>query len=373
MIISISDVGRETAVVAFGLLLTLAFSARGAKRKTLFPIEVTNELKGLAILMIVLSHIGYFLVSDRQFLVPLSNYAGVGVDLFLVLSGYGLVTSALKKPLSIGSFYLKRLPKLYLPTILTLGIFLLLDSFFLHQTYPLKTTLLNIFGVFPRADLYLDIDSPLWFITFLLANYFLFPIIFHRRFPALSAILMTFATWIFVLGVPTLGILSPNLDHFYKLHFLSFPLGMLLAAILNQPSAWIASTTKKLQATIKNPNTINFFRFIGLILAGSTLYFTYYHSQIGESWIREAIASLAAVISIIIIFILKRIDFGSLALLGVFSFEIYLLHWPLLWRYNFLYGKFPAGIATLMYLSIFLGLGYLYNKLINRLLEKMKT
>ena len=372
MIISITNASRETAVVAFGIILTITITAHGAIRKALFPLEVTNELKGLAILMIILSHIGYFLVSDRQFLAPLSNYAGIGVDLFLALSGFGLVVSALRKPLSVGQFYLKRLPRIYLPMILTLLIFLILDAFFLHQTYPLKTTLMNLFGIFPRADLYNDIDSPMWFITFLLVNYLLFPFIFRRRFPALSALAMTIAVLLFDLGITRLNLLSPNLNQFYKLHFLSFPLGMFIAAILNQPPAWLKMTAENLHSKIKHPYALTILRLIGLVLAGFTLYYFYYHSQVGRGWQLEAAASLANVVAILVIFILKKVDFGALALFGTFSFEIYLLHWPLLWRYNFLFGRLPAGVATLIYLGIFIGLGYLFKNLINKILHITK-
>lgn len=373
MIISITDVARETAVVTFGLLFALIISAHGTKRKSLFPIEVTNELKGVAILMIVLSHIGYFLVSDRHFLVPLSNYAGVGVDLFLVLSGYGLTASALRRPLSIGKFYLKRLPRVYLPVIITLGIFLLLDGIFLNQTYPVKTIFLNLLGIFPRADLYLDIDSPMWFITFLMINYLLFPAIFHRRWPAISAMAMALVIWPLVFIIPEINLLSPNLDQFYKLHFLSFPLGMLLAAWINQPSSSLSTILNKIHALLKRHRLTQILRLTGIILAGATLYYNYYHSQIGASWQREAIASLFAVVAILIIFILKKIDFTALYILGLYSFEIYLLHWPLLWRYNFLFGRLPAGIATLIYLGLFTGIGYLFNTMIGRILGRVKS
>ena len=86
MTIFIANAIWETRIVIVGLLLALLVSARRAKNHSFFPPSTTTELKGLAILMIVFSHIGYFLVSDHRFLVPLSNYAGVGVDLFFLLS-----------------------------------------------------------------------------------------------------------------------------------------------------------------------------------------------------------------------------------------------------------------------------------------------
>lgn len=367
MTISITDAVQQTSWVAGALLLALIFSARPANKNSIFPIELTNELKGLAILMIVFSHVGYFLVSDHRFLVPLSNYAGVGVDLFLALSGYGLAVSALRKPLSIGKFYLKRLPRVYLPVIVTLAIFLLLDFFILHRAYPVSTTLQNFLGLFPHADLYNDIDSPLWFITFLLVNYFLFPIIFQRRYPIISAVGLALTVWLFIILVPKLNLISVDLVKFYKLHFLAFPLGVMLAGIINQPPALLKLAIKKLNTKLSLRHLTMFLSALLLVLAGATLAFTYTHSFVGHEWTAEALSSVATVVAILIIFILKPIDFKILALFGVFSFEIYLLHWPIFWRYNFLFGHLPAGIAMLIYLGMFVGLGYLYKKVITKI------
>lgn len=369
MIISITNVAFETAVVTYGLLFALMVSVRRAKDNSLFSPNVSNELKGLAILMIVLSHIGYFLVSNNQFLVPLSNFAGVGVDLFLVLSGYGLVVSALRKPLSVGKFYLKRFPRIYLPMIITLAVLLLADFFILGVTYPITTTLQNFLGIFGRANLYEHIDSPLWYITFLLINYLFFPIIFRRRFAFLSALAMTFVIWLTILYLPKINLIGVDLLSFYKLHLFSFPLGMAIATLLNQPPRLITTLAEKLKNSRFRSQILMILRFASFIFAGFILIYTYQHSQIGQIWYRESIASLTAVVGLLIIFILKKVDFRALSLFGVFSFEIYLLHWPLLWRYNFLFGRLPAGSATLIYLALFVGVGYLFKKGINKILN----
>ncbi|MDO8499830.1 MAG: acyltransferase [bacterium] len=367
MIISITDAVRETTVVIVGLILALVISARISKDHGLFPPQTTTELKGLAILIIVFSHIGYFLVNDHRFLTPLSYYAGIGVDLFFILSGYGLVAAALRRPLSIGQFYLRRLHRIYTPVIITLLLFLLLDRLWLHQTYPLKTVIENLLGLFPRADLYKDIDSPLWYITPLLAYYLLFPLIFRRRWPAISAVLTAVAGWLIILHVPKLNVISVDLIKFYKLHYLSFPLGMLLAAWLNQPFAVVTTTAKRLATLFNQLHLATILRWLAIIIAGGVFLYIHYHPQVGEKWTTEAAVSLIAAMAIIIIFLCKKINFKILTLFGLFSFEIYLLHWPLLYRYNFLYGRLPAGTATILYLALFVGLGYLYQKMITQI------
>jgi peptidoglycan/LPS O-acetylase OafA/YrhL len=363
MIISITNAVQETSFVLLGLLFALVVSVRRTKNKSFFPLEVTNELKGLAILAIVLSHVGYFLVSDNRFLQPLSNYAGVGVDLFLVLSGFGLVVSALQKPRTIGQFYLRRLPRIYVPMIIALVIFLLLDGFILHQTYPFGTTIKNLLGLFPKANLYEHIDSPLWYVTFLLVNYFIFPFIFQRRFPLFSAALLALVMWFFVRYIPKLDIIALDLVSFYKLHFLAFPMGMVFAGIIN------LSFVKKLITTEIRPRVSLILRFCGLVLGGVILYYTYYHSLVGETWLRESISSLVTVAALIIIFISKKINFIFLSLFGIFSFEIYLLHWPLLWRYNFLFGRLSPGLAMLLYLGLFVVVGFIFKRVTDRIFK----
>lgn len=115
-----------TGVFIVALLLT-------AKQRTPngFSPEVVQELKGFAIIAIVLSHIGYFLVSDHRFLFPLSTIAGVGVDLFLLVSGYGLAASALKSVRKPLEFYKRRFDKLFVPLWTALAFFFTMDFFIL--------------------------------------------------------------------------------------------------------------------------------------------------------------------------------------------------------------------------------------------------
>ena len=386
MIISIINAFSETHIVEVVLLVALIVSIRRSKEPSpvpeppsdsvrgvaFFSIETTTELKGLAILMIVLSHIGYFLVSDRQFLVPLSNYAGVGVDLFLILSGYGLVATALRRPLSIGKFYLKRLARVYVPVLITVVFFLVLDFFVLHKTYPFKTMIENILGFFPNADLYGDLNSPLWYITPMLAYYLLFPLIFWRRFPLLSALAMAMISW---WGVKYVGGSSTFFEVIFKLyrfHFVAFPVGMAIGALVNQPPVFITKLIQRLTPYFQKQYLATICRWALIATASYVFIYMYYHPTYGQSWKREVVASLITAGAIMAIFLFKKINFKILYWFGLFSFEIYLLHWPLLYRYNFLYGKIPAGMATIIYLGLFLGVGYLYNRGVGRIFGKKK-
>ena len=101
------------------------------------------------------------MVSDTRFLSPFSDFAGVGVDVFLFLSGFGLATSAIRKQLSVKEFYQKRLGKIFLPLWITLSLFLLADYFILHKTYPIGDTIINFFGIFRHADIFIKVSWEL--------------------------------------------------------------------------------------------------------------------------------------------------------------------------------------------------------------------
>jgi peptidoglycan/LPS O-acetylase OafA/YrhL len=154
--------------------------------------RVSSELKGFAIIAIILAHIGYYLAQDHRFLFPLSVFAGVGVDLFLFLSGYGLAYSMLHKQLTLWQFYLRRVSRIFIPLWIILLTLFVIDKIFLDLSYPLKTILQSFVGFFPKAHLYESLNAPLWYLTFILFYYLLFPLVFWKKIPFLSAFFLAF-------------------------------------------------------------------------------------------------------------------------------------------------------------------------------------
>ena len=171
----------QTYFFSFVFFVALFLSIRRKKEILSFSKEVTEDLKGFGILAVVFSHIGYFLSTDDKFLFPLSILAGVGVNLFLFVSGFGLTISALSKPLCIFGFYKKRLLKLFIPMWFTITVFILADYLFYGQTFPVSSLIQNYLGFFPQADIFTDLDSPLWYFTLILFFYLIFPLLFWKR------------------------------------------------------------------------------------------------------------------------------------------------------------------------------------------------
>ena len=243
MMVSINNPVGSTHIFIIILLALVLIWARRRQSGEFFPAEATQELKGLAILAIIFSHIGYFLVPGGNFLFPLSIMAGVGVNLFLFLSGYGLTSSSIKNKFTARQFYRRRLMKLFIPLWLTLIIFFLLDYFALNLTYGLSYIGRSFLGFFPRADLYGDVNSPLWYFTLILFYYLLFPLVFILKNHRLSALAVYLATYLIVWLNPSW---LNQVMHLYKIHILAFPLGMLLASLYYEPNNFLNSILQEI-------------------------------------------------------------------------------------------------------------------------------
>lgn len=362
MIVSISNPIQATWIFSAILLAALLISARPRCQADWFPTSLTTELKGAAILMIVISHIGYFLVSDHRFLWPLSIMAGVGVNLFLFLSGFGLTASSLQKNLSVGQFYKRRLLKLFTPFWLALIVFLAADFFILGRSYSFTFIWQAVIGIFTHADLYKDLNSPLWYFTLILGYYLLFPLVFFKKRPWLAAIILFIAGDILVRMNP--GWLD-NVMHLYKVHTVAFPLGVLAAwAVTKLPNvSWLEKLSRSWRA-------IGYY----LVMVGLSAAFVYanFHSGIGQSAWKEQWMSLLAIFTIVIVFVMKKTEFKLFSLFGLYSYEIYLWHWPIMYRYNIFYGHMPDWLATVLYLVLFLGVGWGAQKIAGALFQKKR-
>lgn len=388
MPISINNVTFSSYAFIIVFVFAILLSLRRKKGFDLFSLELTRELKGLAILAVVFSHVGYFLISDHRFLFPLSVMAGTGVNLFLFLSGYGLTMSSLKKKLPVLGFYKKRLLKLFTPFWIVLLFFLFLDYFVLHISYGPGYIAKSMLGIFPQADLFKDVNSPFWFLTPLLFYYLVFPWVFSVKRPWLTAALIFVASFfVLKLNLPV----SIDILHLYKLHFLAFPLGVAFASLFFEPfyldrfepakvKAFLYNLEKPLflKAILNKLRKPNIFRlffkklkkpfYYGIltILLMLICYFAYY-SEVGGVPYKEQGISLLVMGAIIFVFIMKKVEIRFLHLFGFYSYEIYLVHWPLMSRYDLLFKYLPASVAMALYLVFFLLISWGLVKLLERI------
>lgn len=370
MMVSVNNPILTTYIFIAIFAIAILFSLRKKKEEGFFPISTTNELKGLAILTVIFGHIGYFLVTGNLFLYPLSTISGVGVDIFLFLSGYGLVFSAMKKSRTIGNFYKDRLSKLLVPFWIVLVIFFLLDFFVLNKGYSAISIVSSFLGFFPTAHIYEDINSPLWYFTFILFYYLIFPLVFIKKRPWLSAIIIYLISY--VLLAFNFGFIS-GVNYFYSTHYWAFPLGVFLGWLLNIQK--LKSISSSLITKINKSNFLLIFKNIFYWLLILTLLFVIgyaSYSGMGRNINMEQAVSVMVALSFVILFLIKKVDIRLFSLLGIYSYEIYLLHWPILYRYDVLFKLLPGWLAMVLYLILFVCLGWLLKKSSEIILSKLK-
>ena len=360
------DISQTNFIVIAILIAVVLLTFRRSKHTDLFPISVTQELKGLGILTVVFAHFAYMLVTNADFLFPLSIIAGVGVDLFLFMSGYGLTVGMLKKPLPVLEFYKRRVIKIFIPFWVAIIIMFAADALFLDKNYGVSYIIQSLLGWFPTANGSEDVNSPFWYITWMMMFYALFPLVFSTKRPWLSAIILAvIATLIGVYNPLEMG---DNWLH--RLHTVAFSLGIVFAWALFETKDKENKLVKALKK-FRNEAKVMPLVVIALMLAVvvyMSLHTTSSHwptltAILGKGFFVDQFTSIIIMFAFIVIFSLKKFDNKFLAIYGLYSFEVYLIHWPLIGRYDIFFNILPAWAAVVAWIISFILISWLLQKI----------
>lgn len=131
-------------------------------------LPVLDELKGLAIALIVLYHAGGVLIWANRL------HGDVGVDMFVVLSGMGLALGS--KFTTPREFLTKRLLRIFPAYWIALTLFLLANTYILQKSYTTGNIITHYLGIHAWfGEIYaLGINDSFWFITLILSLYVLY-------------------------------------------------------------------------------------------------------------------------------------------------------------------------------------------------------
>lgn len=363
--ITIQNSELSTIIVLFILTLLMFFSTKSSTKKSSFSTTGTLELRGLAVIFVLFSHISHMLVTNEYFLYPLTNIAGVGSDLFLFISGYWLTTGLLKKQDSILEFYKKRMIKIFSTLWAVLIILFLMDYFILDRTYSFFYILRSFLGIFTSASGTEDISSPMWYLSWLLMFYILLPIFFIKERPWLTAIILALISNI----VAIFNIFDVDSNWLHQLHTNAFPIGVLVSGILFNQTKLNYSFLKK-KGLI---NTVSIFILFTVFsyIATNNMPIEWPMLDMLDEFVITQSFNLIMMFTLVFIFLFKNFDIKFLSFLGAYSYEIYLIHWPLISRYDMFFEYFPAWVAVSLWIGILIVVAFLIKKILLFIKEKV--
>lgn len=116
--------------------------------------QKTSIIKGIAILLVMLSHCGL-----------MECGGAIGVDLFLVVSGFGIYISSNK---DIDKFWKKRVTSVYCPYLFSTLVFLII-----RITLGFRPTIFQVLISILGLDFNMNIDPTMWYISYIFAMYVL--------------------------------------------------------------------------------------------------------------------------------------------------------------------------------------------------------
>lgn len=294
--------------------------------------EKSNYLKGLAILFILLGHIGVF------------RYGGfIGVGLFLFLSGYGLYFSYTKNGLK--KYWQKRITKVLIPYWIFNTIWIIIDIILKNRP-----------GIMAIIGSYLTykniIDITMWYISFLMVWYVLFYLIFKIAKTKIVQFIFLGASIAVMYILSRMGIFG--LGGGAQFYVLMFPLGIIACELFKNYHNKIG-------------NVILPFMTIMLFLL---LYI--YNNSFNNTL--EYVPSVIMIFSIVVLIVLVM-GFNNyqihkndiIGIYGKYSYFIYLIEGVILNKYNYMsHITNNKLIYNLIFVISVLILGVLLSKLYDK-------
>lgn len=324
-------------IFAIVFILTLLTLRRNEKPSNFFDRITTEQVRGIAILMVVIGHIWVHVTQISPHIV----LSGDGVAIFLILSGFGIVKSLKREP-RLKQYIINRINRVMIPYWAATVIILLLDWIFLDRLYSFSHILATLSGINVYGIMH-HFDYVRWYITFLLFWYVSVIIIYrtiHKTF------------WLYAMF--GWGMIVFFIDYYVIkvgwYHFFAFPIGCFIAEKYNICEKIIHSIGKK-------------FGVLFLILAVISVYTKYY-------LLDAALSNLPSIVILLInemcglLFALSLISFINmnqltsrfLLLCGKYSYEIFLLHGVFLIKYNPFFNLAPLPVAFIIYFLFMLAL-----------------
>ncbi|MZP54689.1 MAG: acyltransferase family protein [Bacteroidales bacterium] len=308
-----------------------------------FTYNSTNAFRGIAVVLLLLGHLSEKCIAGVTYLEDGGRWA---VVIFLFVSGvslsktYGLIDLDKR-------YILNRVRRLAIPYWLTLALFLFLDYCLIGHAYSVKRIILAIGGImYPWPPM-----GHAWFITYLIFLYGLYYFVSLLKISTLKKVYTLFL----LSYLSMLIIINTRLFNYFALWVIYtavFPAAVFIGMYRNKILDYLRALFGKSRV---------FYVVIMLALLA------YYLQGSAHGWLSQPdnvlrtvhtfqpltlVAFLSMLACIVDSF---RYQSKMLLLLGEYSYEIYLLHFPFMEYYDFLLFRKPLVAYFFIYLlAIFL-------------------
>ena len=282
--------------------------------------NVSKYLRGLAMLIVIASHYSEWMYIEPA--IPalrhcISTWGPPGVDIFFLLSGYGLYKSYKAAGRIDGEFILKRVLAVYLPYLL---LFLLLEIYHGEAFYRDLSGWVNFFTA-----------GEFWFLNVMFVMYAAFIICFaffkKAALPALVIMGVAHTVWLHMTGHADFWMLSNH----------AFALGVFAAAGENRFSRLYTKKNKLLLMLAG--------------LAGASAAFVIMQRMGGsgraESYVAELVMNAFITLAVLgAAYLLPDKKIAVLAVIGEASLFIYILHTTMFYAIIFKLESFGYALGT---------------------------
>ena len=272
-------------------------------------INESTQMKAIAILMVLAGHI---LNKFFEFDVQICSILGTGgVAIFLILSGYGVMSSYLNKGIT-RDYWLNKLKRVMIPYWIVMLIWIFASGLF--AKLDISTILLNLLF----ADLYRNVDGTMWYMSFLMIWYVLFFFVFvfgkREEKPGVKTYFRVSILLAVAVGIVLFGRFGECSWQFERNAF-SFPLGVLFAALSY-------SHKEKLQKMSKWA--------MALIMALSLAYLVVFYFMKTDNKYLVQIECICVFLFVFMCFKMTKMNLRILYVTGTLSYIIYLVEGDLL-------------------------------------------
>lgn len=355
----LSDPGI-TAIVVYGMItIAVLLSIRRCRGQERFlGVAVTQQLKGLAILLVVLEHLACFTLAETKYFYP--GIGIYGVAIFVLLSGFGIMRSHLKKMDTLIEFTKKRIKRIFFPYWFATLFCLVLDYAVHAKTYPAKYLVLTFMGINLDATTQSIDGGVRWFVTYILFCYgfFLLATRFRKK-----------QTQVFILFAVPSTVCLLNL-YFKVLHqipnpwnqyFLLFPAGALIGLYYDKLEKLLMWFSHRPISTMMV--SLGFFAACAVFMLYRNRLLPHLPVLYTVGMSVHYLLFISALFLLYTFSWLKQFYSGFFMMLGLFSFEIFLLHVVFMSKYKHLFHFIEIKYSFVIFLTGIILLSYLLKKL----------